>query len=70
MYYANLVPIRYDHPSGIPVPRHVPISMPQPHLDEVSDMTKKEGLELDIGLPPPKSTGATDLTANGIIHVK
>ncbi|KAF8056820.1 hypothetical protein N665_1266s0008 [Sinapis alba] len=69
MYYANPEPIRYVHPSGIPVPRHVPIGMPQPHLNNVSNMTKKDGLE-HIGLPPPQATGGTDLTANGSIHVK
>ncbi|CAF2144901.1 BnaAnng06930D [Brassica napus] len=73
MYYPNPGPIRYVHPSGIPVPRHVPVSMPQPHLNEVSDMTTKDGLELAIGLPPPpppQATGSTDLTAHGTIHVK
>ena len=72
MYYANPGPIRYVHPSGIPVPMHVPVSMPQPHLNEVSDMTTKDGLELAIGLPPPppQATGSTDLTAHGTIHVK
>lgn len=74
MYYANPEPIRFVHPPGIPVPRHIPISMPQSQSDEASNMTKKNGLELDIGSPlpppPPQATGATDLTAHGVIHVK
>ncbi|CAH8362044.1 unnamed protein product [Eruca vesicaria subsp. sativa] len=53
MYYANHEPIRYVHPSGIPIPRHVPICVTQTHANEDFDMTKKDGLEVAIGLPPP-----------------
>lgn len=73
MYYANPESVRFVHPSGIPVPRHLPIGIPQSQSNEASNVTKKDGLELDIGLPPPpppQATGATDLTANGFIHVK
>ncbi|KAL1203805.1 putative transcription factor [Cardamine amara subsp. amara] len=73
MYYANPESVRFVHPSGIPVPRHIPIGIPQSQSNEASNMAKKDGLELDIGLPPPpppQATGATDLTAHGVIHVK
>ncbi|XP_010443985.1 PREDICTED: uncharacterized protein LOC104726752 [Camelina sativa] len=72
MYYANPEQIRFVHPSGIPVPRHVPMGMPQSQPNEASNMmTKKDGLELGIGLPPaPQATGATDMTGNGVIPVK
>ncbi|CAL9244504.1 unnamed protein product [Arabidopsis halleri] len=74
MYYGNPeVPVRFVHPSGIPVPTHIPIGMPQSQSNEASNMTKKDGLDLDIGLPPPlpqATTGATDLTGHGVIHVK
>ncbi|CAA7022521.1 unnamed protein product [Microthlaspi erraticum] len=71
MYYANPEPMRFVHPSGIPVPRHVPIGMPQSQSNEASNLTKKDGLELGIGLPqapppPPQATGATQ----GFIPVK
>lgn len=74
MYYASPEQVRFIHPSGIPVPRHIPIGMPHYHPNDASNMTKKDGLELDIGLPqpppPPQATGAADLTAHGVIHVK
>ncbi|VVB13620.1 unnamed protein product [Arabis nemorensis] len=76
MYYASPEQVKFIHPSGIPVPRHIPIGMPQYQPNEAhSNMTKQDGLELDIGLPqpshpPPQATGATDLTAHGVIHVK
>lgn len=75
IYYANPEPIRFVHPSGIPVPRHVPMGMPQSQSNEATNMTERDGLELGIGLPPPppppppQATGATDLTGHGVIHV-
>ncbi|CAN8251980.1 unnamed protein product [Cochlearia groenlandica] len=78
MYYPNHEPVRFVHPSGIPVPSHVPIGMfdqSQANHEASHMMTKKDGLNLDIGLSspppsPPQATGSTDLTANGVIHVK
>ncbi|EOA15222.1 hypothetical protein CARUB_v10028616mg [Capsella rubella] len=72
MYYANPEQIRFVHPSGIPVPRHVPMGMPQSQPNEAnSSVSNKDGLELGIGLPPPpQATGTTDLTGHGVIHVK
>ncbi|CAH8353959.1 unnamed protein product [Eruca vesicaria subsp. sativa] len=73
-YYANPESVRYVHPSGIPVPRPLPIGMPQPQANDASRIAKKDNLELDIGLrppaPPPQATGATDLAGHGVIHVK
>lgn len=70
MYYANpQVPVRFVHPSGIPVPRHIPIGLPLSQPSEASNMTNKDGLDLHIGLPP-QATGASDLTGHGVIHVK
>ncbi|KFK39581.1 hypothetical protein AALP_AA3G262800 [Arabis alpina] len=69
MYYANPEHVRFIHHSGIPVPRHIPIGMPQYQPNEAPNMVNKDGLKLGIGLPkpsppPPQATGATDLTAH------
>ncbi|CAN8264757.1 unnamed protein product [Cochlearia groenlandica] len=71
MYYAaNHGPIRFVHPSGIPIPKYIPIGMPQIQSHEASTMTKKDGFELDIGLRTSQATGSTDLTGHDFIHVK
>lgn len=72
-YYPNPEHVRYVHPSGIPVPRPLPIGMPLPQANDSSRIPKKDGLELDISLrppPPPQSTAETDLAGHGVIHVK
>ncbi|KFK22551.1 hypothetical protein AALP_AAs68488U001300 [Arabis alpina] len=69
MYYANPEQVRFIHPSGIPVPRHIPIGMPQYQPNEASNMTKKDGLELGLGLPKPYPPPQA-ATAHGVIHVK
>ncbi|CAF2129540.1 hypothetical protein BRARA_C04277 [Brassica rapa] len=73
-YYPNPEHVRYVHPSGIPVPRPLPIGMPQPHANDASRIAKKDGMEPDIGLrpppPPPQATAETDLAGHGVIHVK
>ncbi|KAF8088881.1 hypothetical protein N665_0527s0001 [Sinapis alba] len=70
--YPNPEHVRYIHPSGIPVPRPLPIGMPQPQANDVSRIAKKDGSELDISLPPPppQANAETDLAGHGVIHVK
>ncbi|KAJ0248817.1 transcription factor [Hirschfeldia incana] len=58
-YYPNPEHVRYVHPSGIPVPRPLPIGMPQPQANDASRIAKKDDLELDISLRPPPPPQAT-----------